>query len=167
MQPGCRKARKSERRYANCRMRPRALFRLARTRGGLPTAGPLASRFDAISPFSPRKEFRPEPQTIDRVQSRALIPRSGSSSPPFPFSNQGFASALSTMPGSFVDVGCRGARALAAGWWSRRRVLAGSEDLHPSLAVLALELARKAGAGAGAMGLREDLKCGAGPCLPT
>jgi hypothetical protein len=58
------------------------------------------------------------------------------------------------MPGSFVDVGCRGARALAAGWWSRRRVLAGSEDLHPSLAVLALELARKAGAGAGAKGLQ-------------
>jgi len=71
------------------------------------------------------------------------------------------------MPGSFVDVGWRGARALAAGWWSRRRVLAGSEDLHPSLAVLALELARKAGAGAGAMGLHPDLKCGAGPCLPT
>ena len=71
------------------------------------------------------------------------------------------------MPGSFVDVGCRGARALAAGWWSRRRVLAGSEDLHPSLAVRVLELARKAGGGAGATRLRADLKCGAGPCLST
>jgi hypothetical protein len=62
------------------------------------------------------------------------------------------------MPTGFIGV-----RALAAAWWSRRRMLLRGESLPLCLADRALELTRSSDA----PGLRPELVCGAGPCLLT